>query len=61
MHRLSDQVSVVDRNMVALKNNSDSVQEEIDNITKRLLKSIRDRGDFLKNEVSFNHFCTFVG
>ena len=50
-------MSIIDRNMASLKQNSDCVTEEIDNITKRLIKSIRDRGDFLRNEVSVLLSC----
>lgn len=52
VHRLSDQLSIVERNLTALKHNSDSVTEEMDNISKRLQKAIRDRSDFLRNEVA---------
>lgn len=50
-HRLNDQLSAVERNILALKQNTGSVSEEIDNICKRLQKSTRDRCDFLKQEV----------
>ncbi|KAL7640842.1 UNVERIFIED_CONTAM: hypothetical protein RMT77_009117 [Armadillidium vulgare] len=50
-HRLDDQLSILQRNIQALKTNSDSVKEEIDNIDKRLQKAIRDRCESLRNEV----------
>lgn len=50
-HRLNDQLTSVERNILALKQNTGSVAEEIENICKRLQKSVRDRCDFLKSEV----------
>lgn len=50
-HRLNDQLSTVERNITALKQNTHSVSDEIENIAKRLQKSVRDRCDFLKAEV----------
>ncbi|KAK7085483.1 Zinc ion binding [Halocaridina rubra] len=50
-HRLNDQLNSVGRNILALKQNTGSVSEEIDNICKRLQKSVKDRCDFLKSEV----------
>lgn len=50
-HRLNDQLSTVERNIVSLKQNTGSVSEEIEGICKRLQKSVRDRCDFLKAEV----------
>lgn len=53
VHRLGDQLSIVERNINALKQNSDSVSEDIENINRRLQKAIRDRCESLKTEVSF--------
>ncbi|XP_066977203.1 RING finger protein nhl-1 [Macrobrachium rosenbergii] len=50
-HRLNDQLTAVERNILSLKQNTGSVSEEIENISKRLQKSVRDRCDFLKSEV----------
>lgn len=50
-HRLNDQLSTVERNITNLKQNTGSVSDEIENICKRLQKSLRDRCDFLKAEV----------
>lgn len=50
-HRLNDQLSNVERNISALKQNTGSVTEEIENICVRLQKSLRDRCDFLKTEL----------
>jgi len=50
-HRLNDQLNNVSRNISALKSNTSSVSEEIENISKRLQKAIRDREDYLKSEV----------
>lgn len=50
-HRLNDQLSTVERNIINLKQNTGSVSDEIENICKRLQKSLRDRCDFLKAEV----------
>jgi len=56
-HRLTEQLETVDKNITALKSNSKSVLEEIENISKRLQKAIRDREEFLKGEVN-NQFNT---
>jgi len=56
-HRLGEQLETVDKNITALKSNSKGVLEEIENISKRLQKAIRDREDFLKGEVQ-NQFNT---
>jgi len=50
-HRLNDQLGTVDRSIVALKQNTTSVTEEIENISQRLQKAIRDRCNSLKQEV----------
>ncbi|XP_042240194.1 RING finger protein nhl-1-like [Homarus americanus] len=50
-HRLNDQLSTVERNITSLKQNTTSVSDEIENISKRLQKSVRDRCSFLKAEV----------
>lgn len=50
-HRLNDQLSTVERNITSLKQNTHSVSDEIEIISKRLQKSVRDRCDFLKAEV----------
>ncbi|XP_071546392.1 uncharacterized protein tn [Panulirus ornatus] len=56
-HRLNDQLANVERNIVSLKQNTGSVTEEIENISKRLQKSVRDRCDFLKSEIE-NYYNT---
>jgi len=50
-HRLTDQLDNVSRNITAIKSNTTSVRDEIENISKRLQKAIRDREDYLKSEV----------
>ncbi|XP_018021101.1 RING finger protein nhl-1 isoform X3 [Hyalella azteca] len=50
-HRLTEQLENVERNIASLKTNTNSITEEIENISKRLQKAIRDRGEYLKSEV----------
>ncbi|MPC33817.1 RING finger protein nhl-1 [Portunus trituberculatus] len=54
-HRLNDQLTGVERNIVSLKQNTNSCIEEIENISKRLQKSVKDRCAFLKSEVENYH------
>ncbi|KAK8403974.1 hypothetical protein O3P69_000196 [Scylla paramamosain] len=54
-HRLNDQLTAVERNIVSLKQNANSCIEEIENISKRLQKSVKDRCSFLKSEVENYH------
>ncbi|KAK3857624.1 hypothetical protein Pcinc_036135 [Petrolisthes cinctipes] len=58
-HRLNDQLSTVERNIISLKQNTGSVSDEIESICKRLQKSVRDRCDFLKTEVE-NYYTNEV-
>ncbi|KAF2357375.1 NHL repeat [Trinorchestia longiramus] len=50
-HRLSEQLENVERSITSLKTNTNSITEEIENISTRLQKAIRDRGEYLKSEV----------
>lgn len=50
-HRLTEQLQNVERNITSLKTNTHSITEEIENISKRLQKAIRDREQYLLQEV----------
>lgn len=52
MHRLSDMLAGVEKNMVALQNNCTSVSEEVDEIYRRLAKALKDRTDYLRGEIN---------
>lgn len=51
MNRLQDILSVVERNTSNLQTNCAAVGGEVDEINKRLAKALKDRTDFLRNEV----------
>lgn len=51
MNRLQDILSVVERNTANLQTNCAAVGGEVDEIHKRLAKALKDRTDFLRNEV----------
>ncbi|XP_053609187.1 RING finger protein nhl-1 isoform X2 [Plodia interpunctella] len=51
INRLQDILGIVERNTTNLQTNCASVAGEIDEIHKRLLKALKDRTDFLRNEV----------
>lgn len=51
VHRLQDILAVVEKNTSNLANNCHSVSEEIDEIYRRLTKAVKDRTDYLRNEM----------
>lgn len=51
VNRLQDILAVVERNTTNLQTNCGAVGGEIDEINKRLSKALKDRTDFLRNEV----------
>jgi tripartite motif-containing protein 71 len=51
VHRLQDILALVEKNTLSLQNNSHSVSEEIDEIYRRMTKAIKDRTDYLRNEI----------
>lgn len=51
VHRLQDILAVVEKNTSSLQNNCHSVSEEIDEIYRRLTKAVKDRTDYLRNEM----------
>ncbi|KAM3962649.1 LOW QUALITY PROTEIN: tripartite motif containing protein thin [Aphomia sociella] len=51
VNRLQDILSVVERNTTNLQTNCAAVAGEVDEIHKRLAKALKDRTDFLRNEV----------
>lgn len=51
VNRLQDILAVVERNTSSLQTNCGSVAGEIEEINKRLAKALKDRTEFLRNEV----------
>lgn len=51
LHRLSDMLAGVEKNMLTLQHNCTSVSEEVDEIYRRLAKSLKDRTDHLRGEI----------
>lgn len=51
VNRLQDILSVVERNTTNLQTNCGAVAGEVDEIHKRLSKALKDRTDFLRNEI----------
>lgn len=51
MNRLQDILGIVERNTTNLQTNCAAVGGEVDEIHKRLSKALKDRTDFLRNEV----------
>ncbi|XP_058457343.1 RING finger protein nhl-1 isoform X2 [Malaya genurostris] len=51
LHRLKEVLAVVEKNAQNLQNNCGSVSEEIDEIYRRLQKSLKDRTDHLRGEM----------
>lgn len=51
VHRLQDILAVVEKNTSNLQNNCHSVSEEIDEIYQRLTRAVKDRTDYLRNEM----------
>lgn len=51
MHRLSDMLAGVEKNMSTLQQNCNSVTEEVDEIHRRLAKALKDRTDHLRGEI----------
>lgn len=51
VNRLQDILAIVERNTTNLQTNCASVAGEVDEIHKRLAKALKDRTDFLRNEI----------
>ncbi|KAK6618373.1 hypothetical protein RUM44_002825 [Polyplax serrata] len=51
LHRLEDMLAIVEKNTLALQQNCSSVTEEVDEISKRLSKALKDRTEFLRGEL----------
>ncbi|XP_008186441.1 RING finger protein nhl-1 isoform X3 [Acyrthosiphon pisum] len=51
LHRLSDMLAGVEKNMLTLQQNCTSVTEEVDEIYRRLAKALKDRTDHLRGEI----------
>ncbi|KAL1462936.1 hypothetical protein WDU94_014735 [Cyamophila willieti] len=51
LHRLQDMLALVERNMLALQTNCNSVSEEVEEIHSRLTKALKDRTEFLQSEL----------
>lgn len=51
VNRLQDILAIVERNTINLQTNCGAVAGEVDEIHKRLSKALKDRTDFLRNEV----------
>lgn len=51
IHRLQDTLSLVEKNTQNIQTNCLSVSEEVDEIYRRLSKALKDRTDYLRNEV----------
>lgn len=51
LHRLSDMLAGVEKNMLTLQQNCTSVSEEVDEIYRRLAKALKDRTDHLGGEI----------
>lgn len=51
LHRLSDMLAGVEKNMLTLQHNCTSVSEEVDEIYRRLTKALKDRTDHLRGEI----------
>ncbi|XP_050433247.1 RING finger protein nhl-1 isoform X2 [Adelges cooleyi] len=51
VHRLSDMLSGVEKNMLTLQLNCTSVSEEVDEIYRRLSKALKDRTEHLRGEI----------
>lgn len=51
LHRLQEALAQVEKNTLALQTNSAAVSEEVDEIYRRLHKALKDRTEFLHNEI----------
>ncbi|XP_027836200.1 RING finger protein nhl-1 isoform X5 [Aphis gossypii] len=51
LHRLSDMLAGVEKNMLTLQQNCTSVTEEVDEIYRRLAKALKDRTEHLRGEI----------
>ncbi|KAL6423638.1 hypothetical protein ACFW04_010273 [Cataglyphis niger] len=51
LHRLQDALALVEKNTLGLQTNCASVVEEVDEIYRRLSKALKDRTEYLRNEV----------
>lgn len=51
IHRLQDTLSLVEKNTQNIQTNCLSVGEEVDEIYRRLSKALKDRTDYLRNEI----------
>ncbi|XKL65321.1 hypothetical protein PGB90_008741 [Kerria lacca] len=51
LHRLEDILAYVEKSMLALQQNSTSVSEEVEELYSRLNKALKDRTEYLRNEI----------
>lgn len=51
MHRLQETLGTVEKNTLALQTNAASVNEEVDEIYRRLNKALKDRTEILRTEL----------
>lgn len=51
IHRLQDTLNIVEKNTQNIQTNCLSVSEEVDEIYRRLSKALKDRTDYLRNEI----------
>ncbi|XP_015114048.1 RING finger protein nhl-1 isoform X1 [Diachasma alloeum] len=51
LHRLQDALALVEKNTLGLQTNCASVAEEVDEIYRRLSKALKDRTEYLRNEI----------
>ncbi|XP_035719482.1 RING finger protein nhl-1-like isoform X3 [Vespa mandarinia] len=51
LHRLQDALALVEKNTLGLQTNCAAVAEEVDEIYRRLSKALKDRTEYLRNEV----------
>jgi tripartite motif-containing protein 71 len=51
LHRLQEALAQVEKNTLALQTNAALVSEEVDEIYRRLNKALKDRTEFLRNEI----------
>lgn len=51
LHRLQDMLAMVDKNLILLQQNCGSVAEEVDEIDRRLAKALKDRTEYLRQEL----------
>lgn len=51
LHRLEDILTYVEKSMLALQQNCTSVSEEVEELYSRLNKALKDRTEYLRNEI----------